>query len=101
MLKNIVCILGRLDKKFVEEAHFGGGLLESKPEGKMSHRDLIDTLISESKKRKAEKKKQKEQAQDLTEKLDAQWKDLLPLITAAEKTEDDKEKYDKIINSKL
>ncbi|XP_058803660.1 nucleolar protein 14 homolog [Phymastichus coffea] len=75
---------GKLDKKFVEDAHFGGGLL-SKPDSEMSRKDLIHELIVESKKRKAERQKLKEQTEDLTEKLDTEWRDLLPLISSSNK----------------
>lgn len=67
---------------FVSEGHFGGGIL-SKTEAKdgaKSHKDLIEQLIAESKKRKAEKQKEKEQTLDLTEKLDSEWKDLQPVV---------------------
>ncbi|CAG4973387.1 unnamed protein product [Colias eurytheme] len=73
---------GGLDNDFVSEGHFGGGIL-SKTEsrdGAKSHKDLIEQLIAESKKRKAEKQKEKEQTLDLTEKLDSEWKDLQPVV---------------------
>ncbi|XP_033332945.2 nucleolar protein 14 homolog l(3)07882 [Megalopta genalis] len=73
---------GKLDDRFVSEAHFGGGVL-SKSE--KSRKDIIDELIAESKKRKAEQQKIREQTIDLTEKLDTEWKDLLPIVTAANK----------------
>ncbi|XP_032678556.1 nucleolar protein 14 homolog [Odontomachus brunneus] len=79
---------GKLDKNFVDGAHFGGGLL-SKPETTSSRKDLIDQLIAESKKRKAEKQKIREQTIDLTEKLDSEWRDLLPLMSASKKTDED------------
>lgn len=76
---------GKLDNKFVGEAHFGGGTLSKADTGK-SRKDLIDELIAESKKRKAEKQKIREQTIDLTEKLDSEWKDLLPIVSAANKS---------------
>ncbi|XP_015120111.1 nucleolar protein 14 homolog [Diachasma alloeum] len=76
---------GHLDKKFVTDAHFGGGIL-SKPDGTLSRKDLIEQLIVESKKRKAEKQKIREQTINLTEKLDTEWKDLLPLMAASKKS---------------
>lgn len=76
---------GKLDKNFVEEAHFGGGIL-SKPDSALSRKNLIEQLIAESKKRKAEKQKIREQTIDLTEKLDSQWKDLLPLVSVSKNT---------------
>lgn len=82
---------GKLDKNFVEEAHFGGGLL-SKSDSTLSRKDLIDQLIAESKKRKAEKQKIREQTIDLTEKLDSEWRDLLPIMSTSKKSaEDDSE----------
>lgn len=76
---------GRLDRNFVEDAHFGGGVL-SRPDSALSRKDLIDQLIAESKKRKAEKQKIREQTIDLTEKLDSEWRDLLPIISASKKS---------------
>lgn len=81
-------VTGRLDKNFVEEAHFGGGVL-SKPDSALSRKDLIDQLIIESKKRKAEKQKIREQTIDLTEKLDSEWKDLLPIMSTSKKSAED------------
>ena len=75
---------GKLNNKFVNEAHFGGGVLSKSESGK-SRKDLIDELIAESKKRKAERQKIREQTIDLTEKLDSEWRDLLPIVSAANK----------------
>ncbi|XP_047352616.1 nucleolar protein 14 homolog [Vespa velutina] len=72
---------GKLNKKFVE-SHFGGGIL-SKSDSTISRKDLIAELIAESKKRKAEKQKIREETVDLTEKLDTEWKDLLPIVSAS------------------
>lgn len=73
---------GKLQDRFVEEAHFGGGTLSRAESGK-SRKDLIEQLIAESKKRKAEKQKIREQTIDLTQKLDSEWRDLLPIVTAS------------------
>lgn len=73
---------GQLDKNFVEGAHFGEPFLSKTS----SRQDLIDKFIAESKKRKAEKQKVREQTIDLTEKLDSEWKDLLPLMSASKKS---------------
>ncbi|XP_072742534.1 nucleolar protein 14 homolog [Anoplolepis gracilipes] len=83
-------VSGKLDRNFVEEAHFGGGVL-SRADSTLSRKDLIDQLIAESKKRKAEKQKIREQTIDLTEKLDSEWKDLLPIVSASKKSKDDSE----------
>lgn len=93
---------GKLESNFVKDAHFGGGLFKKTgPDGAKSHKDLIDQLIAESKKRKAEKQKIKEQTQELTEKLDTEWKDLLPLVSKTnKKTEQMEQKvddYDKVM----
>lgn len=94
---------GKLDSNFVEEAHFGGGILKKTgKEGAMTHRELIDQLIAESKKRKAEKQQIKEATLELTEKLDTEWKDLLPLVSKAKKSDEPQEKqktddYDKVM----
>ncbi|XP_026494525.2 nucleolar protein 14 [Vanessa tameamea] len=82
---------GGLDNDFVSEGHFGGGVLskaESK-DGAKSHKDLIEQLIAESKKRKAEKQKEKEQTLDLTEKLDSEWKDLQPVVFKKQKVQEE------------
>lgn len=94
---------GKLDANFVEEAHFGGGVLKrTGVEGAKSHKDLIDQLIAESKKRKAEKQKLKEETLELTEKLDTEWKDLLPLVNKAKSLNDladnvKADEYDKVM----
>lgn len=92
----------KLDSGFVEDAHFGGGILKKTgKEGAKTHRELIDELISESKKRKAEKQKLKEATLELTEKLDTEWKDLLPLVSKARKKEESEkvpvDDYDKVM----
>jgi len=78
---------GKLDKNFVE-THFGGGTL-SKTDSTLSRKDLIDQLIAESKKRKAEKQKIREQTIDLTEKLDSEWRHLLPFISTSKESMED------------
>lgn len=59
---------------------------------------MIEQLIAESKKRKAENQRAREQTIELTEKLDTEWKDLLPIVssskTSASNVVDDKEKPD-------
>ncbi|XP_050674886.1 nucleolar protein 14 homolog [Leptidea sinapis] len=91
---------GGLDDDFVSDGHFGGGIL-SKTEAKdgaKSHKDLIEQLIAESKKRKAEKQKEKEQTLDLTEKLDTEWKDLQPVVLKRQKTDNEESLIDKLLN---
>lgn len=76
---------------FVSEGHFGGGVLSKSDskDGAKSHKDLIEQLIAESKKRKAEKQKEKEQTLDLTEKLDSEWKDLQPVVFKCQKEKEE------------
>ncbi|XP_063369054.1 nucleolar protein 14 homolog [Cydia amplana] len=87
-----------LDDDFVAEGHFGGGVLsKSDKDGAKSHKDLIEQLIAESKKRKAEKQKEKEQTLDLTEKLDSEWKDLQPVVFKKMRVEEESA-IDKVLN---
>ncbi|XP_063239543.1 nucleolar protein 14 homolog isoform X2 [Bacillus rossius redtenbacheri] len=77
---------GKLDAGFVGDAHFGGGVLtKTSGDGAASRKGLIDQLIAESKRRKAEQQRAREQTLGLTEKLDGEWKDLLPLVSASRK----------------
>lgn len=88
---------GKLDSDFVSDAHFGGGVLKrTGNEGAKTHKQLIEQLIAESKKRKAEKQKLKEVTLELTEKLDTEWKDLLPLVSKSKKTIDDNQPQSKV-----
>lgn len=95
---------GKLDQQFVKDAHFGGGMLKKAgPDGYKTHKELIDQLIAESKKRKAEKQKTKEVTLELTEKLDTEWRDLLPLVNKNKKKEEESkealnvDEYDKVM----
>ncbi|XP_075986693.1 nucleolar protein 14 homolog l(3)07882 [Anticarsia gemmatalis] len=92
---------GGLGDDFVSEGHFGGGMLSKtdSKDGAKSHKDLIEQLIAESKKRKAEKQKEKEQTLDLTEKLDSEWKDLQPVVFKKMRRDDKEESaIDKLLN---
>lgn len=94
---------GKLDSDFVKGAHFGGGILSNTgKEGARTHKQLIEQLIEESKKRKAEKQKIKEATLELTDKLDSDWKDLVGLVNKNNKKEENNEKpklddYDKVM----
>lgn len=88
--------------------HFGGGggLLRKKSardEGEehkpKSRQELIEELIIKSKQEKRERQTQKEEAQELTEKLDQEWKSIQNLLShktpKAERTDEtDKPKLD-------
>lgn len=81
---------GKLEANFVEGAHFGGGMLKiSQDKESKSRKDLIEQLIAESKKRKAEKQRTREQTIELTEKLDSEWQDLLPIVATSKKKPND------------
>lgn len=71
---------GVLKGKFVGDAHFGGGMLTK---NKQDRESLIDELINESKKRKAERQRNKEETLEATEKLDEEWKTLGQITTSA------------------
>lgn len=64
-------------------------MLKKGQDGHKSRASLIEELIAESKKRKAERQHAKEKTLQLTEKLDADWKDLLPLAFAGNKKDDE------------
>uniref|UniRef100_A0A673IL57 Nucleolar protein 14-like n=1 Tax=Sinocyclocheilus rhinocerous TaxID=307959 RepID=A0A673IL57_9TELE len=86
--------------------HFGGGggLLRKKSAGDedeehkpKSRQELIEELIIKSKQEKRERQTQKEEAQELTEKLDQEWKSIQNLLAhktpkAERKDETDKPK---------
>ena len=65
---------------FVEETHFGGFMTKSDADfadGRANTRkEWIEQMISESKKKKAEKQKVAEETVELTRDLDAEWKAL-------------------------
>lgn len=74
---------------FVEKTHFGGGLFKKSTRDENDTRRTIDQLIAESKLRKAERQQVKEETQTLTDKLDVDLKQYLPLISSSTKSEDD------------
>jgi len=69
-----------LGKQFVDSAHFGGFMSQADDEFKAgkgnSRKEFIENLIRESKKKKAEKRKADEEAEEKTDDLDKSWKDL-------------------------
>ncbi|GCC20921.1 nucleolar protein 14 [Chiloscyllium punctatum] len=95
---------GLLSAEFTAAAHFGGGgLLQKKTVSKQqgeeeeptpkSRKELIDELIAKSKKEKYERQVQRDKAQELTEKLDKDWKEVHSLLAhKAPKKEREEEK---------
>uniref|UniRef100_A0A8C6RZ18 NOP14 nucleolar protein n=1 Tax=Nannospalax galili TaxID=1026970 RepID=A0A8C6RZ18_NANGA len=83
-------------------AHFGGGVHKSashqegmaadKPK---SRKELIDELIAKSKQEKRERQAQREDALELTEKLDQDWKEIQTLLTHKTPKSEKKEKKEK------
>ncbi|XP_034059285.1 nucleolar protein 14 [Gymnodraco acuticeps] len=97
-------------------SHFGGGgLLRRKTSGDQeggeegaprakSRQELIEELIQKSKQEKRDRQVQKEESQELTEKLDHDWKNIQALmvkkIPRAERVEEEKpklEQYDMMV----
>uniref|UniRef100_A0A3B5KYW4 NOP14 nucleolar protein homolog (yeast) n=1 Tax=Xiphophorus couchianus TaxID=32473 RepID=A0A3B5KYW4_9TELE len=98
-------------------SHFGGGggLLRKKTSGgeqedeqggqkAKSRQELIEELIQKSKQEKRERQVQKEEAQELTEKLDQDWKSIQALMVKktpkaehVDKPEEKPEEYDMMV----
>lgn len=99
----------RLGAEFVKSAHFGGGFLTKKEEGaeddgeSKSRQDLIDELIARTKERKREARVAKEETCELTDKLDGEWKEMMPLLTSRKAPEEQRgddgpgDDYDRIV----
>uniref|UniRef100_A0A1B0C6T0 Nucleolar protein 14 n=1 Tax=Glossina palpalis gambiensis TaxID=67801 RepID=A0A1B0C6T0_9MUSC len=90
----------RLDAEFTEAAHFGGGSETGK-----DRKTAIDEMIVEQKKRKMEIAKEKDEIFNMTEKLDANYKSLVSLMSKKNKSEF-KEKptpddYDKLMREMI
>lgn len=61
--------------------HFGSGRLESDSNGsKKTWKERMEEIMIESKKRKYERKLEKDRAQEMTESVDAEWKDIMHLV---------------------
>ena len=84
-----------LGKEFVEKAHFGGFMTMDDDQFKAgrgnSRKDFIENLIRESKKKKAEKRRADEEAEEKTVDLDKSWKELNQSLADMKKTRDDPE----------
>ncbi|KAG5670942.1 hypothetical protein PVAND_001171 [Polypedilum vanderplanki] len=94
----------RLDANFTKNAHFGGG--DDDDDGAKDRKTIIEELIADSKKRKAERMKEHEEILDLTNKLDTDWKSLLSVMKKMERTEDLEQKkepddYDRLVKEMI
>jgi len=89
-----------LSKDFVNEAHFGGFMSKADDDFKSgkanSRKEYIENLIRESKKKKAEKRKADEEAEEKTQELDDDWKGLLQHMAGlkSKKDSDEGRNYD-------
>lgn len=84
--------IGKLDAEFTDAAHFGGKSLvdgDGKP-----RKNVIDDLIADQKRRKAEISIEKEVVSNLTHKLDENWRDLVTLMNLKKDQDEDKPKPD-------
>ncbi|XP_051056367.1 nucleolar protein 14 isoform X2 [Phodopus roborovskii] len=83
-------------------SHFGGGVHKntSQKEGEdgdkpKSRKELIEELIAKSKQEKRERQAQREDALELTEKLDQDWKEIQTLLSRKSQKSENKEKKEK------
>ncbi|RNA32622.1 nucleolar 14 [Brachionus plicatilis] len=73
---------GKINAEFVSKNFFGGFNENSEDlEGKKKNRkEWIEEMITKSKMLKYEKQKEKDRTLDMTEELDKEWKNIIPLI---------------------
>lgn len=79
--------IGKLDADFTGAAHFGG----DEESGK--RKTAIEDLIAEQKRRKAEVSREKDEVNELTQRLDDNWRDLIGLMDLS-KGEEERPKQD-------
>lgn len=94
-------IYTNLVAKFTEAAHFGGGNDE---DDRRDRKTVIEELIAESKKRKVEKARDHEEIIDLTEKLDSNWRELLPVVSKLHRKEAEPhvpDEYDRLVKEMI
>ncbi|XP_037081388.1 nucleolar protein 14-like [Pollicipes pollicipes] len=74
-----------LGAEFVKSAHFGGGLLASGgPNSAQSRKEWIDQMIADSKKRKYDARKAREETLEMTDKLDDDYKQVMQIFKDAD-----------------
>ncbi|XP_061183430.1 nucleolar protein 14-like [Saccostrea echinata] len=78
---------GRIDANMVATEHFGGFLSNSNYQDlggqkQKSWKERMEEVIAKSKKEKFERQAEKEKTKELTEKLDAEWKDVMKLMSS-------------------
>jgi nucleolar protein 14 len=65
---------------------------------------VIDELIAESKKRKIERAREHEEILDMTDKLDSEWRELIPVVNKYQKIEPEKSEqddYDRLVKEMI
>lgn len=70
---------GQLDAEFMEAAHFGGGEEDGEDRGR-DRKTVIEEMIAESKRRKAEKQRENDEVYEMTQKLDQNWQSLMSVV---------------------
>lgn len=84
--------LDRLNDEYTEAAHFGGGGARGAKDGgernRFERKSAIDDLIAETKRRKIEISKEKDEVSELTHKLDVNWRSMIPLLGKLRETDD-------------
>lgn len=94
---------GQLDAEFMEAAHFGGGEEEGEERGK-DRKTVIEEMIAESKRRKAEKQRENDEVFEMTQKLDQNWQSLISVVGDHMKGDSQRpqlDDYDKIMREMI
>ncbi|XP_047497739.1 nucleolar protein 14-like [Penaeus chinensis] len=87
---------GKLDAQFVKEQHFGGFLTrreyeEGDTEKHKTKKEWIDEIIAESKRKKAEFKKEKEEQHEAVSNLDSKLQNFMMIMAGYAMTDEDKQ----------
>ncbi|KAL9694768.1 hypothetical protein quinque_014053 [Culex quinquefasciatus] len=91
---------GQLDDEFTEAAHFGGGDTDNGRDRKT----VIEEMIAESKRKKAEKQRENDEVFEMTQKLDKNWQSLAAVVGGHMKGDSERPKlddYDKVMREMI
>lgn len=94
---------GQLDADFMEAAHFGGGEEDGEDHGR-DRKTVIEEMIAESKRRKAEKQRENDEVYEMTQKLDQNWQSLMSVVgnhMKGDTVRPQLEDYDKIMREMI
>lgn len=72
--------MGKLNEEMVMTMNFGGGKKQSDATQEKTRKEVFEEIIAKSKAYKAAKFEVKEAAKELTDRLDKQFFDILPLL---------------------